>query len=560
MGNLSKYIPVLHWLPNYNKEDLSGDLIAGFTVAVMLIPQGMAYAMLAGLPPEIGLYSSILPLMVYALFGTSRQLAVGPVAMVSLLVASGIRDLGQFDVPTYIAYAVMLSMMIGLIQFAMGAFRLGFLVNFLSHPVISGFTSAAAIIIGLSQLKHLLGVNLKRSHHLHEIIIQASSRIGETKLLTFAIGLGGILLILALKRWAPKVPSALVAVAISTLLVYFFRLDKMGVAIVKDVPGGSIPLQVPSLDMGVMQKLIPTALAISLVGFMESIAVAKNFATKNRYKVDANQELIGLGLANIMGAFAKAYPVTGGFSRTAVNAQAGARTGLASLITAVLIGITLFFLTGLFYFLPKAILASIIFVAVFGLIDFQEVKHLWQVKKVDAIVLLVTFVITLFVGIKQGIGVGVVLSLVMIIYRSTQPHTTELGCLEDTHVYRNPKHFPEVEMHPNTLIMRMDASLYFANTSFFKDRVDELLADAEERDIKHFILDASSINDVDSAGVTALEEVRRELEDMGIDMYIASAKGPVREVFKNAHFEEHLPAENFTLTIDEAVSVALGKA
>ncbi len=560
MGNLSKYIPVLHWLPNYNKEDLSGDLIAGFTVAVMLIPQGMAYAMLAGLPPEIGLYSSILPLMVYALFGTSRQLAVGPVAMVSLLVASGIRDLGQFDVPTYIAYAVMLSMMIGLIQFAMGAFRLGFLVNFLSHPVISGFTSAAAIIIGLSQLKHLLGVNLKRSHHLHEIIIQASSRIGETKLLTFAIGLGGILLILALKRWAPKVPSALVAVAISTLLVYFFRLDKMGVAIVKDVPGGSIPLQVPSLDMGVMQKLIPTALAISLVGFMESIAVAKNFATKNRYKVDANQELIGLGLANIMGAFAKAYPVTGGFSRTAVNAQAGARTGLASLITAVLIGITLFFLTGLFYFLPKAILASIIFVAVFGLIDFQEVKHLWQGKKVDAIVLLVTFVITLFVGIKQGIGVGVVLSLVMIIYRSTQPHTTELGCLEDTHVYRNPKHFPEVEMHPNTLIMRMDASLYFANTSFFKDRVDELLADAEERDIKHFILDASSINDVDSAGVTALEEVRRELEDMGIDMYIASAKGPVREVFKNAHFEEHLPAENFTLTIDEAVSVALGKA
>ena len=329
-------VPAFDWIPNYKKENLKGDLTAGLTVGVMLVPQGMAYAMLAGLPPIIGLYASIIPVIVYALLGTSNQLAVGPVAIVSLMTAAGVGTLANGSVEAYVMYAVLLSLMVGGMQLAMGLGRFGFLVNFLSHPVISGFTSAAALIIGFSQLKHLLGVDIPRSHHIHEILLNAYKQIANVELTTLLIGIASVALLMWLKKVKPMFPGALLVVALSTLVVWFFGLNESGVKIVGEVPAGLPSLSLPALDWNAMSQLLPTAIAISMVGFMESISVAKAFARRNRYDVNPNKELIALGAANIAGSLFKGYPVTGGFSRTAVNGQAGAKTPLASMITAAL--------------------------------------------------------------------------------------------------------------------------------------------------------------------------------------------------------------------------------
>jgi len=344
--NLKQFIPALSWLPNYKKENLKGDISAGLTVGVMLIPQGMAYAMIAGLPPIYGLYASTIPLIIYALLGTSRQLAVGPVAMVSLLTAAGIGTLAEGGTETYILLAVTLAFLVGLIQFLLGLFKLGFLVNFLSHPVISGFTSAAALIIGLSQLKHLLGIDIPRSHHVHEILLNAFERFDEINWLIFAVGIGGILIIKGIKLINKAIPGPLMAVLFGTLAVWGFGLAERGVKIVGEVPSGLPGFSLPTLDMDTLKILIPIALTIALVSFMESIAVAKAIQAKHRdYKVLPNQELIALGMANIGGSFLQSYPTTGGFSRTAINDQSGANTGLASIISAGLIILTLLFLT-----------------------------------------------------------------------------------------------------------------------------------------------------------------------------------------------------------------------
>jgi len=384
MSFLSRFIPSLHWLPAYNSDQLQGDLSAGLTVGVMLIPQGMAYAMIAGLPPVYGLYASTIPLILYALLGTSRQLAVGPVAMVSLLTAAGVATLAEPGSDTYIALAIALALMVGIIQFLLGAFRLGFLVNFLSHPVVSGFTSAAALIIGFSQLKHLLGISLPKGGHVHEILLAAVRQIDQVHLPTFLLGAGGILVILVARRIDRRIPAPLLAVLLGILAVSILGLDQLGVRIVGEIPVGLPSLSLPALNGSVIQSLLATALAISLVSFMESIAVAKAIQSRHRVdELDPNQELIALGAANIGGAFFQSYPVTGGFSRTAVNDQAGARSGLASIISAGLILLTLLFLTPLFHNLPNAILAAVIMVAVFGLIDYKEVIHLWHTDRSD---------------------------------------------------------------------------------------------------------------------------------------------------------------------------------
>ncbi|NNM15718.1 MAG: sodium-independent anion transporter, partial [Bacteroidia bacterium] len=342
---MKNLIPALDWIQNYKKEYLTGDLTAGLTVGVMLIPQGMAYSMLAGLPPIYGLYASTIPLIIYALFGTSRQLAVGPVAMVALLISSGVGALATIGSNEFIALAILLALMVGVIQFAMGIFKLGFLVNFLSHPVIAGFTSAAAIIIGFSQLKHLLGFNIPRGK-VHEIILNVIENFGSINVPTLLIGAGAIALLLIIKSINKKIPGPLLAVLFGIGAVYFLGLHEQGVKIVKDVPGGLDIFGIPSIDLTSVTSLIPVALTIAFIGFMESIAVAKAIQAKHKdYEVTANKELIGLGLANIIGSFFKAFPVTGGFSRTAVNDQAGARTGLSPIISAVLIIFTLLFLT-----------------------------------------------------------------------------------------------------------------------------------------------------------------------------------------------------------------------
>ena len=525
----------------------------------MLIPQGMAYAMIAGLPPIYGLYASTLPLLIYAILGTSRQLAVGPVAMVSLLTATGIGALAESSTQTYIMLAITLAFFVGAVQFLIGALRLGFLVSFLSHPVISGFTSAAALIIGFSQLKHLLGIEIGRSHHVHEIILQAIEKFNEVNLVTLAIGVGGIGLILLVKRINRAIPAQLLAVIFGILVVFLFGLTEYGVKIVGDVPGGLPSFSSPSFDPAQMRALLPIALAIALVSFMESIAVAKAIQAKHGdYKVEANQELIALGLANIGGSFLQSYPVTGGFSRTAVNDQAGAKTGMASIISAALIILTLLFLTDLFYYLPNAILASVIMVAVFGLIDIKEAVHLWRTDRSDFFMLLVTFLATLTLGIELGIGLGVLLSLGIIVLQTSRPHIAALGRVPDTELYRNQERFSEVLVDPKLLIVRFDAQLFFGNVDYFKDKIEELIR-SKGLSLEAVIINAESINNVDSTGIHALEQLIKTFQSSKLKLYFCGVKGPVRDAFQKTGLVQKLGAEHFFLSIHDAVKYHHGE-
>ncbi len=556
--NLKSFFPILDWLPNYNSEHLKGDLSAGLTVGVMLIPQGMAYAMLAGLPPIYGLYASTLPLILYAILGTSRQLAVGPVAMVSLLTASSIGMLAETGSASYIALAISLALVVGLIQFFLGAFRLGFLVNFLSHPVISGFTSAAALIIGISQLKHLLGVSIGRSHHIHEILLEAIDKIASVNIPTLLIGLGGIALIIAVRKINRSIPGSLLAVLFGILVSWGFGLTESGVKIVGEVPQGLPSFVLPGFSFDTLGTLLPIALTISLVSFMESIAVAKAVQAKHKnYKVIPNQELIALGAANIGGAFFQSYPVTGGFSRTAVNDQAGAKTGMASIFSAVLIILTLLFLTPLFYYLPNAILAAVIMVAVFGLIDYKEPVHLWHTDRGDFWMLIVTFVATLSLGIEQGIGIGVILSLAMMIFRSTRPHMAELGQVPGAQVYRNLDRFPDLERREDILIIRFDAQLYFANINFFQERMSEMIK-AKGDKLKAIIINAESIGYMDSSAMHALEEFVNKYKGRNIDIFFTGVIGPVRDALTRAHLLEKIGKDRLLMTVQQAVDVIDG--
>ncbi|MEX2590794.1 MAG: sulfate permease, partial [Chitinophagales bacterium] len=466
---LKSLMPILHWLPNYKKEYLQGDLSAGLTVGVMLIPQGMAYAMLAGLDPIHGLYAVTVPLVLYAIFGTSRQLAVGPVAMVSLLTAAGIGTLNPSSTEEYLLLALTLAFIVGLIQFGMGIFRLGFIVNFLSHPVINGFTSAAAIIIGLSQVKHLLKINLPRTEHVQDIALALFQNIGDIHWITFGIGLAGILIIKYGKKIHSAFPAPLVAVVLGIVVVSVFNLTEYGVVVLGEVPSGLPTFSAPSFDLESWKELLPIALTISLVGFAESYAVAKSIQAKHKnYKLDANQELIGLGMANFGAAFFKGYPVTGGFSRTAVNDQAGAKTALASIVSVILIVLTLLFFTSLFFYLPNAILAAVVLVAVSGLVDFATPKALWEKDKSDFLMLLATFAITLTLGIETGIISGMVLSLAAVIYRASRPHIAQLAKVPGTDYYRNITRFDNLEQRNDLLLLRIDGPIYFANIQFIK--------------------------------------------------------------------------------------------
>jgi SulP family sulfate permease len=551
---LQKWFPSIQWIKEYKRTDLSGDISAGLTVGVMLIPQGMAYSMLAGLPPIYGLYAATLPLIVYALMGTSRQLAVGPVAMVSLLIASGVSKLAETGSADYIAYAILLALMVGVLQLMMGLFKVGFLVNFLSHPVIAGFTSAAAVIIGFSQLKHVLGVKTN-GEQVHEIIHQIYQQAGAINYITLTIGLSAIGILIGFKKLKTIIPAPLVVVVLGILAAYFFRLNELGVSILKDVPAGLPSFAFPLININALKELWPTALAISFVGFMESIAVAKAMQAKHKnYEIDADQELKALGMANIIGAFFKVFPVTGGFSRTAVNNQAGARTGLASLISAFLILITLLFLTSLFFYLPHAILAAIILVAVYGLIDFKEAKHLWHTDKTDFWLFIAAIIGTLALGIEEGILLGVLLSMGMLIYRVSYPHYAELGQLPGTREFRNIKRFNNVITDDKIVVMRFDAQLYFANISYFKDKVKSLLG--KRKNPGYFILDAGQLNNLDSSAVHALHDLVDELKISNIQLFIANMIGPVRDTLFRSGLVDFIGSDHFFLTVADAWQAA----
>ena len=552
---MHRFIPLINQVSGYRHEDFRQDLTAGLTVGVMLIPQGMAYALIAGMPPIYGLYASLVPVLIYAFWGSSRQLSVAPVAMMSLLRAAGVAPLAGDDVERYIALALLLALMVGVIQFAMGLSRFGFLTNFLSHPILAGFTSAAALIIGLSQLKHLLGVDIARSHHVHEILLQAVQQIGEVHVATLSIGLLGIGLLIGLRNWKKAFPGALALVILSTLAVWAFSLADDGVSIVGAVPGGLPAFTLPVLSWPDVEALFPTALAISLVGFMESIAVAKVYASKNRYEIDANQELIGLGFANMLGSVFQSFPTTGGFSRTAVNAQAGARTQVSALITAGIIGLTLLFLTPLFYFLPKAVLAAIVMVAVFGLIDWEEARYLWKVDQKDFALMMLTFFATIGFGIEQGILVGVIASLIIVVYQSSRPHTAIEGRLPGTNSYRNIERNTEAVTDEGVVIFRMDSSLYFANVSHFKERIRNI-RQAEDQ-LRALVLNFFPVNRIDSSAAHMLMELVSNLQTNGAKVYFVGVKGPVLDLMKKAGLTDLIGHDMFFLEVHDAVQRAM---
>ena len=543
---LKTLIPILEWLPNYKKEYLGGDLSAGLTVGIMLIPQGMAYAMIAGLPPVFGLYAALIPQVIYGILGTSRQLSVGPVAMDSLLVAAGLGTLSLSGIEEYIGMAIFLALFMGLIQFILGVVRMGFLVNFLSKPVISGFTSAAALIIGLSQLKHLLGTQIERSNQIHTLLLNAFKTIDQTQWIALFLGLAAILIIKGLKRIHKRIPGALLVTLLGILVTYIFRLDQLGLSIVQEVPKGLPAFSLPSVEQSRIAELFPIALTLALIAFMEAISVAKAVEEKHKLnEVRPNQELIALGFSNIIGSLFQSYPTTGGFSRTAVNDQAGASSTLASFISAAIVGLTLLFLTPLFYYLPNTVLAAIIMVAVFGLIDIEYPKVLWKNRKDEFALLLFTFIITLTIGIKEGILLGVLLSLLLLVYRSSKPHFAILARVKNSPYYRNIKRFPEeVQIDPEIVLFRFDGQLYFGNKDYFKS---SLLQAIEERgtSVNKIILNVEPMNYIDSSAAFMLRQLLEDLGSKNISVAMAGPIGPIRDILKRSGIVDLLGQEAF---------------
>ncbi|NQZ75071.1 MAG: sulfate permease [Ekhidna sp.] len=556
MNRIQRFFPILQWLPNYQKAHLGGDVFAGLTVGIMLIPQGMAYALIAGLPPVYGLYASIVPQIIYAIFGTSRQLSVAPVAMDSLLVAAGVSVLATEGSDAYIGFALLLAFFMGLFQLLLGVFRMGFITNLLSKPVISGFTSAAALIIGLNQLKYLLGTEIEKSNKVYEIIWNALQKLDETHLTTLLIGVGGITVIKGVKKIHNSIPGALVAVVFGTVLVYGLQLSDSGVSIVQQIPEGLPAFSLPNFDLGKMGELIPLALTISVVAFMEAYSVAKAIETKRKdYKVVANQELIGLGAANLIGSLFQSYPVTGGFSRSAVNHQSGANTPLSSIISAGLIALTLLFLTPLFYYLPTAILASVIMVAVSSLVDFGYAAKLWRDSKVEFGLLMATFLVTLNFSMVPGIVTGVVLSILVLLYRAAYPHVAILGRLKGQREFRNIKRFTDLEVWENKLILRVDAPIAFINIQYVREFIEHQIDTNPE--IKEIVLDASAISYIDASATQGFSDMIQSLHDKGVKVLIAELVGPVRDIFYKTGLLDEVEEKNIFLTVHDALEAGL---
>ncbi len=569
---LARYIPVLDWGRRYDKEALTSDLVAAVIVTIMLIPQSLAYALLAGLPPEVGIYASIAPIILYAIFGTSRALAVGPVAVVSLMTAAAVGRIAETGSPEYIAAALTLAFLSGLFLVLLGVLRLGFLANFLSHPVIAGFITASGIIIAASQLKHILGIKAS-GHNLYELVVSLVEHVGSTNLITLAIGamsaaflfwvrkgLKPLLVKLGLKpRLADIVAKAgpVFAVAVTTLLAWGLDLGSKGVALVGDVPQGLPPLTMPSFSLDMWTSLIGSAVLISIIGFVESVSVAQTLAARKRQRITPDQELIGLGAANIGAAFTGGYPVTGGFARSVVNFDAGAETPAAGAYTAVGLAIASLTLTPLIAYLPVATLAATIIVAVLSLVDLSILKKTWGYSIADFIAVLVTILATLALGVEIGVTAGVVISILIHLYKSSRPHVAEVGQVPGTEHYRNVLRH-KVITHDDILTLRVDKSLYFANARFLEDYIYDAVAKRPK--LKHVILMCPAVNAIDMSALESLEAINERLKSSGVTFHLSEVKGPVMDRLLKSHFLDELSGQVF-LSQHQAVSqLSLGKA
>jgi SulP family sulfate permease len=554
---MSRFLPCLSWLGRYDGEMFRGDALAAAIVTVMLIPQSLAYALLAGLPPEVGLYASMLPLLGYALFGSSNALAVGPVAVVSLMTAAALGEVAAAGSADYLTAALVLALLSGLFLIAMGLLRLGFLASLLSHPVISGFISASGILIAASQARHVLGID-GGGHTLIEIVGSLIENASDTNVATLLLGAGGTAFLFWVRKrlkamlrrlgLSEKVADTatkagpVIAVLASILLVRWLALDGDGVAVVGEIPPGLPALTAPVLDPDLWLDLLPAAVLISVVGFVESVSVAQTLAAKRRERIHPNRELIGLGAANISAAISGGYPVTGGFARSVVNFDAGARTPLAGVLTAIGIGLTAMFLTPLFHQLPKATLAATIIVAVLSLIDLTAIRRTWDYSKTDFSAMAATILLTLVAGVEAGIVTGVTLSLVLFLARSARPHYAVVGQVPGTEHFRNVKRHAVVTS-PEVLGVRVDESLYFANARWLEDTLyDAAVVDPA---LRHVVLMCSAVNQIDASALESLESLCHRLRDAGVTLHLSEVKGPVMDRLKRSDFLDHLTGEVF---------------
>ncbi len=540
------------WLSKSTPNSLQKDMAAGLTVGVMLIPQAMAYAVIAGLPPIYGLYGALVPLLVYPIFGTSRQLAIGPQALDMLILAAGLGAVVEVGTGEYVGMAIIVTAMVGVLQIAMGAMQLGFVANLLSRPVIAGLTSAAALIISFSQLGSLLGVNLGNSQYVHVVLWRAVQHLGEVHLLSMGIGAVGVAILLGLPRWLPAVPEALVVVALATVASYAFAFEQQGVAVVGSIPEGLPPITLPALSFNTLDTLLPAAVTLALVQFMKNVSLGRVFATRHGYTIDANRELVGLGSANLVGSFFSSIPVSGSFSRSAVNDQTGAQTPLANWFTAGVIALTLLFLTPLFYYLPLPALAAIIIVAGIGLIDLHELRNLFKARRRDGYIALFTAGCTLFIGIQEGILLGIGASVIAVLFRISRPNMAELGHVPGTRLFRDLDRFDQALRLENIMVLRVDASFSFANAEYFKDFILDK-SEREGRNIEVVIVDGSSINGLDTTAIEALFSVAESLEEEGVELHLTGLIGPVREVVRRSGLHALLGEDKFHLDPHAAV-------
>lgn len=559
---LERHVPMLTWAKTYNKDTLTSDAVAAIIVTIMLIPQSLAYALLAGLPAEMGLYASILPLVAYAIFGTSRALAVGPVAVVSLMTAATIGNLG-LTTPAEIALSAgTLAFISGVILAVLGVLRLGFLANFLSHPVIAGFITASGVLIATSQLKHIFGIQAG-GDNLIELVHSLFENQHVANPITLAIGITTVAFLFWVRKGLkplllsaglkPRLADILAkagpvgAVVVTTLLVFVFDLENKGVKIVGEVPTGLPPLTIPSFSPSMWSQLFISALLISIIGFVESVSVASTLAAKKRQRIIPDQELVGLGASNIAAAVSGGYPVTGGFARSVVNFDAGAETPAAGAFTAIGIGLAALLLTPLLFFLPKATLAATIIVAVLSLVDFSILTKTWGYSKVDFVAVFATIFLTLGMGVEVGVSAGVILSIGLFLYKTSKPHVAEVGLVPNTQHFRNINRH-EVETHPAVVTLRIDESLYFANASFLQDLVYDRVAC--DQPIRHIILMCSAVNEIDMSALESLEAINTRLKDLGIKLHMSEVKGPVMDRLKRSHFLDELTGQVFLSQYD----------
>ncbi len=557
MRALSRYLPILTWGRAYDRNALSNDLIAAVIVTIMLIPQSLAYALLAGLPPEAGIYASIVPIMLYSVFGTSRALAVGPVAVVSLMTAAAIGEVAQQGTAGYATAALTLAGLSGAMLLTLGVLRLGFLANFLSHPVIAGFITASGILIATSQLSSVLGIDAS-GHTLPHLLESLFHNLSQINWITLAIGTAatgflfwvrkGLKPLLLNAGLGPRLADILTkagpvaAVVVTTLLAGVFRLDTAGVQIVGAVPQALPPFTLPDTSWDLIRALFMPALLISIIGFVESISVAQTLAAKKRQRIDPNQELIGLGAANLGAAFTGGYPVTGGFARSVVNFDAGAETPAAGAFTAIGLAIAAVALTPLIYFLPKATLAATIIVAVLSLVDLSILKRAWTYSRADFAAVLATILLTLGFGVETGVSAGVILSIALHLYKTSKPHVAEVGLVAGTEHFRNIRRH-QVETHPRVITLRVDESLYFANARFLEDYLYDRVA--EDCGLSDVILQCTAINEVDMSALESLEAINTRLKDLGIRLHLSEVKGPVMDRLRRSHFLDELGGKVF---------------